>query len=167
MASWWTWLRRVSPVKTYHSLEKVPDYPECVHVSSGALYEPLAWWDGQDFCWRTWQHCLIEGYAQFLGPWPRSGMMRNGIAYQAPPLVPLTGEIASGLVPTIGANEGKGSSSKRYVSSPDFRGAKMSEGLRTCLNDPIYTHPNFAEAAMGFPKDWTLVEMQSSRKFQK
>jgi DNA-cytosine methyltransferase len=56
----------------------------------------------------------------------------------------------------IGANHrGKGSSQKRYKGSPDFRGAKMSEGLRTCLSDPIYTHPNFAEAVMGFPKDWT------------
>jgi hypothetical protein len=75
--------------------------------------------------------------------------------------------IGSGFVPTIGANEGKGSSSKRYVGSPDFRGAKMSEGLRTCLTDPIYTHPNFAEAAMGFPKDWTLSETASSPKSRK
>lgn len=167
MASWWTWLQRAFPVRTFHSREQVPALPECVRVSSGALYEPLAWWDGRDFCWRTWQRCLIEEWARFSGPWPRSGMTRNGIAYQAKPLVPLTSETGSGFVPTIGANEGRGSSSKRYRGSPHFRGAKMSEGLRTSQSDPTYTHPNFAEAAMGFPKDWTLVETQSSRRLSK
>lgn len=94
-------------------------------------------------------------------------MIRNGIAYQAAPLVPLMSGIEFGLLPTIGANEGKGSSSKRFVGSPHFRGAKMSEGLRTCQSEPIYTHSNFAEAAMGFPKDWTLVETPSSHKSSK
>jgi hypothetical protein len=85
-------------------------------------------------------------------------MIANGIAYQAQPLAHPISEIGYGLLPTIGANEGKGSSSVRFRGSPHFRGAKMSEGLRTCQSDPIYTHPNFAEAVMGFPKDWTLSE---------
>mgnify|MGYP001483663005 CR=1 FL=1 len=66
-----------------------------------------------------------------------------------------TSEIGYGLLPTLGKNEGKGSARNRYKGSPHFRGAKMSEGLRTCQSDPIYTHPNFAEAAMGYPKGWT------------
>ena len=69
-----------------------------------------------------------------------------------------TGENEYGLLPTIGANESKGAGKKRYRGSPEYRGVKMSEGLRFSESDPIYTHPNFAEAAMGFPKDWTLVE---------
>ncbi len=166
MASWWTWLRRAFPAKTFHSLDAVPDLPAVVHDCFGVSYEPLAWWDGRDCCWRTWQRCFKEGWGRFSEPWPRSGMMRNGIAYQRRPLVPLTSETGCGLVPTIGANEGKGSSSKRFVGSPHFRGAKMSEGLRICQNDPIYTHPNFAEAAMGFPKDWTRLETQLSPKSQ-
>jgi DNA (cytosine-5)-methyltransferase 1 len=35
-------------------------------------------------CWRTWQRCLVEGWEQFSGTWPRSGMTRNGIAFQRP-----------------------------------------------------------------------------------
>ena len=155
---WWTWLRRAFPAKTFHSLAKVPDLPGCVRDSSGALYEPLAWWDGPSCCWRTWQRCLDEGWGRFSEPWPRSGMTRNGIAYRRAPLVPLTSVIASGLLPTIGANEGKGSSSKRYKGSQDFRGAKMSEGLRTCEDDPQYLHPSFAELVMGFPIGWTELE---------
>ena len=55
----------------------------------------------------------------------------------------------------------------RYLGSKHFRGAMMSEGLRTSLTDPIYTHPNFAEAAMGYAKDYTLLETVSSRKSPK
>jgi hypothetical protein len=76
------------------------------------------------------------------------------------PLVPRSKEKEYLSLPTITANEGKGSGRKRYRGSKHFRGAKMSEGLRTCQSDPIYTHPNFAEAAMGYEKDWTLVETQ-------
>jgi len=111
----WTWLRRVSPVKTYHSLEKVPDYPGNVRGSSGIYYEPLAWWDGQNYCWRTWQACLIEGYQLFLGPWPRSGMTRNGIAYQLPTLVAGNFGTESGLWPTPNATAFKGADYRRGV----------------------------------------------------
>ena len=167
MASWWTWLQRAFPAKTFHSLDAVPDLPGCVRDCSGALFEPLAWWDGRDCCWRTWQRSWTEEWEQFLGPWPTSGMTRNGIAFQRIVSALPISEIGCGLLPTIGANEGKGSSSIRYVGSPHFRGAKMSEGLRTCQSDPPCTHPNFAEAAMGFPKDWTLSEIPSSRKSRK
>jgi hypothetical protein len=36
----------------------------------------------------------------FSETWPRSGLMRNGIAYQLPPLVPLTDATGPGLWPT-------------------------------------------------------------------
>jgi hypothetical protein len=62
------------------------------------------------------------------------------------------------FLPTIGKQEPKGSSRKRYRDSPHFRGAKMSEGLRISEDDPIYLHPSFAEAAMGFPIGWTELE---------
>lgn len=146
-----------------------PELPEPVQDFSGRSCRPFAWYDQSALCWRTWQRCFIEaeGWEEFLGPWPRSGMTRNGIAYQCQPLAPLIGEIASALLPTIGANESKGSQKLRYRGSPAYRGAKMSEGLRTCPSDPIYTHPNFAEASMDFPKDWTLVETPSSPGSQK
>ena len=59
------------------------------------------------------------------------------------------------FLPTIGKNEPKGASRNRFRGSEHFRGAKMSEGLRTCEADPNYLHPSFAEAAMGFPIGWT------------
>lgn len=190
----WTWLRRVSPVRTFHTLEEVPDLPESVQDYFGIYYEPFAWWDGQECCWRTWQGCLIEGLEKFSGRWPRSGMTRNGIAYQRVPLALHTDGIVSGLLgtpractamsakitentekaknpnletqiarlmlPTIGANEYKGSSRRRYRNIPDFRGAKTSESLRICENDPIYLNPSFAELIMGYEEGYTDLGTQ-------
>jgi hypothetical protein len=62
------------------------------------------------------------------------------------------------FLPTIGKNEPKGASRNRYRGSAHFRAAKMSEGLRTCEDDPIYLHPSFAEAVMGYPIGWTALE---------
>ena len=59
------------------------------------------------------------------------------------------------FLPTIGKQEPKGASRNRYRGSDHFRGAKMSEGLRICEEDPIYLHPSFAEAVMGYPIGWT------------
>jgi hypothetical protein len=58
-------------------------------------------------------------------------------------------------LPTIAANEGSGTSTKRYWKSDEFRGAKCSERLRKGLNDPQYLHPRFAEWVMGLPIGWT------------
>jgi len=64
------------------------------------------------------------------------------------------------MLPTIVASEGKGSSRDRYIGSQNFRGAKMSEGLRTTSSCPIYLNPCFAEKVMGLPKDFTALETQ-------
>lgn len=69
-------------------------------------------------------------------------------------------------LPTIGANEGKGSGKKRFIGSPDFRGAKMSEGLRTCETDPIYLNPLFAELVMMWPLGWTDLKPLETGRFQ-
>jgi len=70
------------------------------------------------------------------------------------------------MLPTIGANEGKGSSKERFLGSPAFRGAKMSEGLRTCAADPIYLNPSFAELTMMWPLEWTDLKPLAMARFQ-
>lgn len=198
-----------SHVRTSATLERKPEWtaPEADYGQKSPVL--LANFDQKSFSWRTSQHCFLaqansqaDGLAEFSETWPRSGTMRNGTAYQLPPLVPLTSEIGLGLLPTprkndsqkrgsfdihnlrngfpaavkrlflptLGKNESKGSSRKRYRDSAHFRGAKMSEGLRTSETDPIYLHPSFAEAVMGFPIGWTELAPQatpSSRKSRK
>lgn len=67
----------------------------------------LAKYDHAAQSWRTSQLCLEGDLAEFSETWPRSGTMRNGIAYQLPPLVPLTGATESGLwrIPTASEAE--------------------------------------------------------------
>jgi hypothetical protein len=60
----------------------------------------LASYDPATSSWRTCQHCLVEGLTVYSETWPRSGMTRNGTAYQLPTLAPLTGGTGSGLWPT-------------------------------------------------------------------
>lgn len=70
------------------------------------------------------------------------------------------------ILPTIVKNEFKGTSKKRFIGSPDFRGAKMSEGLRTCESDPIYLNPSFGELVMMWPLGWTDLQPLEMGKFQ-
>ena len=68
----------------------------------------LANWDQDTLSWKTSARCFLEGWMRFSEPWPRSGMMRNGTAYQLAPLVPLIGVIGSGLLPTPRAMDSRG-----------------------------------------------------------
>jgi hypothetical protein len=86
--------------KTSATRASAPDLPASVRDSGGNCFEPFAWYDLGTLSWRTWQRCLLEGWTLFSETWPRSGMTRNGIAYRRAPLVRLTDEIGSGLLPT-------------------------------------------------------------------
>jgi hypothetical protein len=69
-------------------------------------------------------------------------------------------------LPMLGANEGKGASKTRFSGSPDFRGAKMCEGLRICKEDPIYLNPSFAELTMMWPLGWTDLKPLGTDKYR-
>ena len=127
--------------------------------------ESLATFDPVSSSWKASQLCLDGELSEFSETWPRSGMMRNGIAYQLPTLaLPIT-EIASGLLPTpSGVNGGKNHTVGRLDewggSSNPFRGTAI--GKIRCAG--------FEEWMMGFPIGWTELThygMQSSRKSRK
>ena len=57
-------------------------------VFGGKCTESLASYDQESRCWKTCQHSLFEESKKFLGRWPKSGMMQNGVLYQqAEPVV--------------------------------------------------------------------------------
>lgn len=89
-----------SPAKTFHT----PDSGLALMASDpGCFSRPFAWFANSDrdaLCWKTWQHCLLGGWIEFSGRWPRSGMMRNGIAYRLPPLVPRISGTGCSFLPT-------------------------------------------------------------------
>lgn len=85
----------------------------------------LANYDPVSSSWRTSQRCLVEGWTVFSETWPRSGMMRSGIAYQLAPLAPLISGTGSGLWPTPSAHFITASSTAHAA----HRAASMSRGL--------------------------------------
>ena len=137
-----------------------PEMPQPVQDCSGRWLTPFAWLDLDTGSWRTWQSCLIDTLGLYSERWPPSGMMQNGIAWQRQPLAHPT--IADGFtyLPTPMAEEGAGCSRKRYRGSPNFRGTRTAEGLRTSYDCPKFLNPSFAEALMGLPKDFTLLETE-------
>ena len=160
----WTWLRQVSRVKMCQSQTRTPpDLPGSVVDSSGISYEPFAWWDRRALCWRTWQSCLIEGWARYSARFPRSGMTRNGIAYRRAPLVPLRNETASGLLPTLPKSEPRDCSQARILARLD-KGGRVAR--RICSTSPqarlmteiVTLNPSFAEWLAGFPTGWTELD---------
>lgn len=122
----------------------------------------------RDSCsWKT-HRCLWEEDLRWCSvTLPRWGMMRGGVCWERD----ISGlgifEKDSGWwLPTICKNESKGTARNRYIGSSECRGAKMSEGLRTCKTDPIYLNPSFGEIAMGFPPMWTELQPLETDKFQ-
>ena len=83
-----TSLPAVFPAKIF----PMPDSGQVLMESEAdCSLRPFAWFqnlDREQLSWRTWQRCLLEGWTEFSGRWPRSGMMLNGIAYRLPTLVP-------------------------------------------------------------------------------
>lgn len=126
--------------------------------------EPFAWYDQSSSCWRTWQSCLIGGWAEFSDRWPQSGMIVNGIAYAQKTLVCRIREKDFLRLPTPPASEFKGTHRKRYRNSREYHGAKTSEALRICIDDPTYLNPSFAELMFGLEPDFTLLETETRQK---
>ncbi len=111
-------------------------------AASAAAYgrntpELLANYDPATSSWKTSQHCFLEGLETFSEIWPRSGMMRNGIAYALPTLAPLTGATGFGSspshsipTPTPTAGDAKASGSRNTSSSKAHPGVSLTDFVK-------------------------------------
>lgn len=155
-------LARTSPLQ-----EKAQDSTVNVQASGLRCLESFAKYDHEKSTWKIAQRSLFEDSEGSLEIWPRWGMTVNGESFHAETSAEFTYESGSGLsLPTTGANEGKGSQKRRYIGSPEYRGAKMSEGLRTCEEDQIYLNPSFAELAMMWPLGWSDLAPLAMARFR-
>lgn len=102
------------PCQDVSRVENAPALPDPIQDSTGNWCEPFAWYDQNSRSWKTWQRCLVTGWAMFLGTWPRSGLILSGIAYRRTPSAPLTSGIGSGslLTPTVSGNYNRKGASK-------------------------------------------------------
>jgi hypothetical protein len=159
-----------SPVRTSVLETKMQKEFTVQGADYGAKWpESFARLDRASHSWKIRQLWLFEDLEESLAIWPKWGWMRDGECLELETPEGCTNAIESGYLhlPTISKNEFKGSSRKRFLNSQDFRGAKMSEGLRTCEDDPTYLHPNFAEAIMGWPVTWTELVPLATDRFQR
>ena len=130
--------------------------------------ESFAFWNQDTSSWKTSQRCLIEEWATLSEPWPRSGMTASGTAYRLPPLVRLTDATECSFWPTPTASNAKGAAKNRFRTSPTYRG-NLDEAVRDSPSSG-QLNPNWTEWLMGFPLEWTdldVSETPSSRKSPK
>lgn len=86
--------------------------------------KPFGWFDysDQESCFlKTWQRCLLGDWTKFSGRWPRSGLMRSGIVYRLPPLVPRISATGCSSWHTPKAADAVGSSNPNRIG--DLRNA--------------------------------------------
>lgn len=161
-----------SPVRTFRLRERWAGSTRA-GADYGVSYAGLlAKFDPPSRSWRTSQVCFAEngglGLAEFSETWPRSGMMRNGIAFQLPPLAPLTDGIVSGLLPTpdksIARIPASAQANKVAKNNRGERLSKMGTSIAWCeefLAEWRTTggelNPQWLEAVMGYPTDWTAA----------
>ena len=93
------------------------------HGGSGPRWRrSFADYDPGTRSWRTFQGSLFAEWETYSETWPRSGMTRNGIAYQRQPSAPLTAETECGSWPTPTATEREADAgSGRSVTCPGGR----------------------------------------------
>ncbi len=126
------------------------DWQEREAGSGANMQGLLANYSRSSCSWKTSQHCLLEGLETFSETWPRSGMMRNGIAYQLPPLVRLMSGIASGLWGTPTASRG-------FPKRDEFKSQNIRWQIRERFGvGPM--NPRFTEWLMGFPMDHSAAK---------
>lgn len=164
---------------------------EPARVFGPSTHDSLANFDPDTSLWKTSQFSLDGEPTEFSGIFPRSGMTRNGIAFQRQPLVPRTGATASGLWPTPMSADGKRASlrfgggnlilhgavrlwptprasrneNRQTKRSPSQEAGTHGKSLAAEVGGKL--NPQWVAWLMGFPIDWTSLppsETPSSRK---
>lgn len=138
-----------------------PDWPAPIQDSTGNWCEPFAWYDRATASWRTWQRCLVTGWEQFSGTWPRAGLTLNGIAYRRAPSVPLTSVTGFGLLPTPITNDaekrGNFNIDRSKCLPGELRRGPLPEMLPTLRANKLIPTPRATDADKGGRSDLLTV----------
>ena len=160
-----------SATPAHETAQTIPDtYGQCSP-------EPFAIYDPNTHCWRTLQLTCLSDSDKFSAIWPRSGMTRNGTAFQRQPSAPRTSAIAYSLslhgnmewTPTAKANQMAPSMQLRnpglrLLPTPDASPHKyrlqgstqQSKSLSALAGGKLKAE--WVEGVMGFPKGWSGLE---------
>ena len=152
-----TLLPEDSPAKTYQRQENRQALMASVLDSGVSLPVLLARYNRDTQSWKTSQTSLVatadDGLDEYLETWPRSGMTRNGIAYQLPRLALTTTEIGSGYWRTpASANGNQGPKSKEFYDHCRKTGQSTVPLVDEVRHTPDYwPTPTANEDAAGTP----------------
>ena len=147
----WMSFAEGSPARTSALPEKAQGLPASGRAYGANTQGSLARYDPASSSWKTSQHCLVGGLETFSETYPRSGMMRSGIAYRLPPLALATDVIVSGFFPTPGAWDSHNGRSalalKREIDKHAARGVNKQIGLRDMASSGMWPTPTTQDAA--------------------
>ena len=107
-----------------------------------SLRGAFAYFDRGTSSWRTPQGCLVWASDTFSETWPPSGMMRNGIVYPRPRLVPRTSVTGYGLWPTPRGADVSGGDRTKWVAE-----GRWQMGLREAVR--MFPTPAAADGERG------------------
>ena len=136
-------LQQAGPAQTCPSQGEEKDLKENTVPYGTKPSQPLAWYDLNTLCWKTYQRYLHEDWTKFSARWPRSGFMTaNGTVYPLPTLALRTAGTASGL-----SESGKmWPTPKSSVSGPDYARAKRprsgGDDLATAVARKMWPTPS-------------------------
>lgn len=162
-----TWFLAGFRARTSAQPEKVQDSTASDQGYGAKWRELLVRYDRDTCSWRTHRSLWDEDLSACSLTLPKWGSMRDGVLLEQDTSADgIFGSAAGSWLPTLGKNEYRGSGKERFRGSDEYRGAKMSEGLRTCKEDPIYLTPSFGEYAMGWPLTWTELAPLATDRFR-
>jgi len=149
------------------ALELQENDPVCGRPSRASLAE----FDPDTSSWRTSQRCLIEGWEPFLETWPESGMTRSGRLYPRAPWAHHTCDDGCSLWPTPTASmDERGFGIPLHENTVRYKLSTVRRVHALVGEHGWRIHPNFTEALMGYPTDWTEIKesgIPSSRRSRK
>lgn len=153
-----------------------------------SLHDSFAYFDHEEFCWKTSQASLLPDSETSSVTWPRAGTTLSGIAYRRQPLAPLTAAtafslslhrapwptprscsaMAATITPASVHNPARCPNletevGRRLWPTPiarDHKGAGRAGQLPTELAkaESGQLNPQWVEWLMGFPTGWTDLE---------
>lgn len=153
----WTAYMRASLVRMFQQPEtKQALDQKRAAACIGKFSESLASFDLNSSTWKTSQQSLLMDSEQFLGTWPRSGMLVNGRVYELPTVAPHMRETGGGdFFPTPTSHDAK-------------KGAYPSEYNRNTPGIAVILggkpSPTFQEWQMGWPINHTALKESETVK---
>ena len=162
-----TWFREDFLAKTYHRPTEPPKESRDLGADSGGSSNGSSEKLKLRLLLLRTRGCLLGEDSELSSrEFTTSGTMRNGWYWEHPTAERGIREKGSGFsLITLGSTEYKGCCRNRWRGSSAYRGARMSETLRNSETDLTYTHPNFAEQAMGWPIMWTELKPLETDKY--